>query len=404
MSVNKSIPRLPDEIAIEIFRNRVLTPLDLANCALASRRWVEPVRELLYESIKVVVMEDLGSSVEDEDSDEQQEEEDVLEMAYSNATWRLLRSLLENKEFGKLVRELKVSFEQNYDSRHYPDHSAVATTPSQALSTFLCLAPKTTQVTLKGHHPDTVDTLRKLARYKNIEGLSVRSAEYAEVDLIAEELGHLRRLEVWHLPKDRPTQLGSFPSNLDTLVLLGGRPESLLALLSPNTATLRSLTININAALDVTYSKFPQLSSLTLCCLLGKLDGAMENEVSTNHFKFWQSLCDSPSLVTLSFKSFNGSQNDHFSSIFSGSSAYPDKSIPTLRTIRFVDYTFLDRIQFLLSSPLAKTLHRVVLPWIWTREAAYGGEMKTRAVVGMCEKSGIQVCAGVEEMSFHYFL
>ncbi|GAA5882332.1 hypothetical protein JCM16303_004076 [Sporobolomyces ruberrimus] len=403
MAVNR-VARLPDELAIEIFKNRVLTAGDLASCALVSRRFTDPVREPLYESVEVVVMEDLGRSAEDEDSDEQEEEEELLETAYWTASFRLLNTLMGNARLAELVKKLQVTVEASYDSRHYPDHSAVATTPIQALSTFLRLAPQIKHVMLNGPFPDKLDVLQKLVRHKNIEGLCLRVAGDAEVDFIARELGHLRQLEVSHLRTDTSTRLPEYPANLNTLTVLNCRPSLLLPLLFTNSSTLRSLSIDINAALSVTYSEYPQISDLTLNCRCVETDPPRDRrKLFAIQHQFWRSLCDSPSLVTLSFKSRDPLPNDDFTSIFYSGSRCPYKPIPTLRTVRFIDYTFLDRVQLILSSALAQTLYRIILPYTWTLEAAYGGDMKTRAVVGMCEESGIQVCAGPYQSSFHHY-
>ncbi|GAA5882336.1 hypothetical protein JCM16303_004077 [Sporobolomyces ruberrimus] len=345
-------------------------------------------------------MEDLGQYKEDGDSGDEEEEDRVqFEPAYSRPTWQLLRSLLERPSLGELVKELDF-FSCEVFSEGCTDgyHTAVATTPNLAVSTFLRLTPNARKVRLHSTSARLTEVLPTLSRYRNIKSLSIGELREEEFDHVAGSLGHLRHLEAPCFGVTTPFgRSRKYPTGFETLSFRYGDGRLSLPFLVANSSSLRSLTLSVTASLDIAYSDFPQLSSLTLCAGSGRLDpGVQQREINSSHRKFWESLCKSPSLVTLSLESHMSSlsPNDHFTSIFCGSTLWPEKSIPTLRTIRFREDAALDRIRFLLLSPLAKTLHRIILPATWTRQEPNEASMKTRAVVGMCEGSGIEVFYG----------
>ncbi|GAA5882320.1 hypothetical protein JCM16303_004069 [Sporobolomyces ruberrimus] len=199
MSVNRSNSRLPDELIIEIFRNRVLASWDLANCALVSRRYVKPVRRFLYECVEVVVMEDLGLAEGSDYEEPGAQEGSRLDMAYSEMTWSLLKALMGNRTLGLLIKELDFQVEDHYTGCDDEDHSPVATTPIHALSTFIRLAPNVKKVKYGGPYVDVREALRKLCPFKGVASLTIPVIGTPEFDYMTKNLVHLRHLETFHL-------------------------------------------------------------------------------------------------------------------------------------------------------------------------------------------------------------
>lgn len=249
--VDTLVTRLPNELILEILRNRVLRPRDLVNCALVSRCYLDAVRERLYQSVQILAMKDW------EDATSEDGEEEAERMELSTETYKLTRSLVENPRLGKLVRELRFRVGGGYGSRAELLHSTVAITPDATILTFLQLAPDVDKVQLDLTWPVSLDTLAVMSSQENVKNLIIASLCEDEVRYVVENLAHLQHLEVWTfrepLPQERPDGLNS----LKTLTSLCCRDHvrgQQLPLLTSSSSILRRLQANTFVTRDIQYS------------------------------------------------------------------------------------------------------------------------------------------------------
>ncbi|GAA6021292.1 hypothetical protein JCM11491_005793 [Sporobolomyces phaffii] len=394
--------RLPDELLLEVLRDAALDRSDLAHCALLSRRYLDPVRELLYDKIDVdmVVFYD-GNEVASE----------VDECQYARQGWAILRTLKENDHLAQMVRSISFELDQFLRSVTPEDRFSekVDSTCSLTLSTFLRLAPNVTRVALSEGWHRNVNYVKVLARHPNVVELDVAEFGFDEIRLVQSELPHLKALriaDIFEGDVDPGTEQCDVQlANLETLELkryLG----SLIEFPRANAANLRDLSIDVDVALDLDFSQFPKLERLHLDEGYLPANGTPTdwNPLRIRVEKFWKSLAEAKALTTLSIA---GPEWDPaLERCFSRQLVHLEDrvaAIATLRTVRFPNGDLcvsgtpggdvvLDRANSILASPLTSHVRRVVLP------ARYGRENRTpldagaaNAIVAICAAKGIEV-------------
>lgn len=343
--------RLPDELIMEVFKSG-LDIWDLFNCSLVSRKFVEGVNLLLYNRISITVYQGQSQRAEEDD--------DLARCEYSAETWELLRSLMDHSKLRQLVESIEfVSY--SLFLRNEPDEPVLETTPRIALSTLLRLCRNVKKVEFVDVWRISTVELKVIKQLIVIEDLSMRGVRVEDAEFISKQLPQLKRFHASTFPDPFPSSLHlpqtvTYPSNLRSLSLLSGPFQFHRALVSANYSTLQQLSISVDVARRLDYEQLTQLRTLEL----EDTDGPTQQPSYTVGVEFWTSLSKSPSLRCLVLS--GDRYSDGYEAILFG----PNKvcfytSIPTLKTIRFGDGVYLDRVNLLLSGPIGATLHQVVV-------------------------------------------
>ncbi|GAA5966712.1 hypothetical protein JCM3765_007608 [Sporobolomyces pararoseus] len=382
--MSTSTPRLPDELITEVFRNQTLSLQDLSACCLLSKRFLSTGQRLLYEEISVR----MGRIHDGEGADGRDR------IGYSRTTWKLLKTLVDNKHLAQFIR--KITFCQDQAEEEIIE-GLLETTPDSAIANFLRFAPLVREIAFDAFWSRTRQSLDLISQFKSVEGLKFSKTSEEEVSYIAQVLPDLKFFNSDHIefnPRGPRGVTTVLPARLEVLEIYEGDPDFKAALVSTNSSTLRKLQVGLEVALRLDYAKLSALSELTIDntprVLLDEPDIA-----SRNSSEFFDSLSKSPSLRTLSF-SPSAFYFQYEYCIFPGTYARPEdglkKPIATLRTIRFEQDVSLDRCNSVLSGPFAENLHRLVVP---SELVSLGADPlsknKLTAIVGMCESRGIEV-------------
>ncbi|GAA5916361.1 F-box protein [Sporobolomyces salmoneus] len=367
--------QLPNELVIEIFRNRVLSRHDLFNCALVSRRFRDPVNEILYSHLEIDIhMLDDG----------QQEGEDTV-WAWSARGWELLRTRVECPDFTQHIRSLYFDIEWGgYKSDARKRTVTPFTTPAIAFSTIVRAARK----------------LEKITRL-TLEDADLESTGYDFLAKFKPELTHLKcrclhpgQIERDHLKKLEVLDFVFGPS--------WGRLDMKLDCVLASTSTLRILRTDIDVAIHLDYSLFPRLVELDLIGAVEEADpDAFFGELATQCSKFWQSLSKSPSLHTLSLSFTYGYAYDRVLYRLPEIRESLRGPVSTLQTLRFnndthLDLLNLDLMNIILSSKYFETVRAVVLPWLFREETATEEQRNQVRFVAIASK-GREVVFATEE-------
>jgi len=378
-----SYQRLPDELIAEVFRNETLSCRDLFHCSLVSSKFVETVNRCLYEQILV--------EMDDRSVNEWEGDEDLILSNYTVTSWKLLRTLVEQKHLAGYVREVQF----DYTSRKKPGEaqSGLPATQPQVLHTFLLLGSNIRSVIFKHNWGLTFGLIRILKYHKGVIGLAVVFMSPEEEEYCAKHLPHLKRLQVEDLlypPEGRNVEFKS----LEKLNLfMGVKAVTDFPSFSTSCSTFRSLDISLQLALQLDYSQFPALHSLTLGDGYGFNDQMTTSDSRSKARKFWKTLCRSPSLRILGFKDDEFKPNFE-KALFQESSDIRGliKPIPTLRSIRFEEEVPVERAYTLLTGPLSTTLRSVVVPSALARpDADLASTNKLGAVAFWCQARGIEL-------------
>ncbi|GAA5986542.1 hypothetical protein JCM5350_001366 [Sporobolomyces pararoseus] len=378
--------RLPDELVIEVFRNSVLSNNDLANCSLVARRFVEKVRLSLYGDIFIFLacIESTGG----DNNEGRSQFEDRYE--YDSASRKLLRTLLDEPGIGRLV--FRITFFNLDFQTIRSDSPGLETTPLTALSTFLRLTPQLRIINLGWYWPHPVASLKIIRRYQGITELTLSVVEDEQIDIIARGFPNLKRLRLrlYHVGMSAATNSFQIPQNLETIDITHGYLQPQVLLVSSNATTLRRLFVEVQLAAELDFTTFPALEALVLRS--NAPNSAVTSGLNRKRTRLWNSLCQAPSLHSLTF--INSSRPSAFDTLLFVSSdceplSGPLKPIPTLKQIRFSGSVHLNQANILLSGPLGTTLNRVCVhglpPIIRTEE-----KNKIKFVEMICKEKGIE--------------
>ncbi|GAA5966713.1 hypothetical protein JCM3765_007609 [Sporobolomyces pararoseus] len=388
MNPSNSAANLPDELILQIFRNKHLSPCDLARCSLLSRRFVDSARKWLYETVNLGIFH--GSAHHEEG-----QEPIFPDPEFTLASWKLMRTLTDSPEIASYVREIVLGG----GITPQEPRLTIKTTARLALENILRLTPKTKKLKFGRSWSFGLNELEIIRNYQNLEELSVLVLREEAIDILGEHLPHLTFLQAVQVAP-RPASEKRFKS-LRTFETSCPHPEILPSFIIPSCTTLRKLRLPLQTAALVDFSQLPALHTFIL--QLHDPSGVTARTprfVAAGESKaFWTALARSPSLRTLVLDSPRHS--DHFEAALFGTSdgrrsgtgsGGPTESIPSLRTLEFQDDFLLDRANSLLASPLSKTLIRLVVPAapINPEDSSFHAG-QVRAVVGMCEAKGIEV-------------
>lgn len=382
-------PRLPDELILEIFRNKSLSTGDLAILCLITRRFLNQVRRSLYESVLVYLAEERQEVHSDSDSDNDSSDRIV----YTLRSWQLLRTFQDSPNLAALVDHLHFHFEIVW----HRDSVVTGVVASQKVAclTFLRLARRTSKISASrfesnAHLQDAIGKTRKCR--ERITHLDVDTSQGLAFPSLSTLLPNLLHLKIDSLQ----------PRILDLPIFQGlvsldiGNSNSILEytpfLLSAR-STLRQLRINLSILIEISgsndLSDFPALIFLHVY-RSGKPAGIDSLTRIEHVLDFWKSICRSTSLRTLSF---SGSTYDYYELVlFSHELALTGiKNLNTLNTIRFEGNVPVDRLAAILGWPMFPALRRIVLPTKVREDEAATRQRKILAVSAMCEGTGIEV-------------
>ena len=353
-SHNRSTPlsKLPNELLIKIFRDNSLSHSDLASLSLVSRQFLDRVRQDLYESIYVNLVEaPSGGSVPP---------------WFTNTlrTWRLLRTVQDHPQLAALVQTIRFS-RRDKDSS-YQTHSGgtggIPTTPRLAFLTFLRLAQNVRRLesTIFDSSRDLQDAWNEVGNCSTITALALESTNGLDLDSLFHQLPNLSHLGFAFL-RDPILEIGAFKQlnsfdTQDPVADLNFTPFG-----SSNLPALRNLRMSLDTLIELSVSfdasEFPHLKKLGVRrgVRMARLS-TVEKEENVN--KFWDFVCSLPALETLSFD--GSTYGTCEAELFNADLGLP--VIRTLRSIRFEDNLSLDRISSMLEWPLMSTIQRVVFP------------------------------------------
>ncbi|GAA5916358.1 F-box protein [Sporobolomyces salmoneus] len=361
--------RLPDELIIDIFRNRVLSRTDLSQCALVSRRFVEPVNEILYSHLDVVITRYWHySDMNDDDA--------LLE--WSEKSWKLLRTLMDNSKLATYIESIHFAVEGKicHGGGMKSRTPGLLTTPFLAFATLVRLgARKLKEISFGSNWIPIGEELKVVAEFDTIKNLRLdyNTLKPVDYEFLARQIPHLKELccDSIKVPDIASVHLTRLEV-IEVRHLRWGLPWNFKFLLA-NRSTLRILRVNLDFALEINYSLFPELIELELFepddvqGLFFTTDQKRE-ELQSRCQKFWESLSRSPRLSTLSLSSMY-EDSDYGSALFTQTNPSM-RPIPTLKTLRFNDEIYLDWTNLILSSTIASTIHTVVLPEWYAPESA----------------------------------
>lgn len=132
MTTAHTLARLPDELIVEIFRQKILSRSDLRNCALVSRRYTEAAQRGLFEEVDIMIVQHYYGVPNPGLT---------LKTKYAKQTWSLLKSLVDNERLAHSVRNLRFEIEKERGFGTDEVAMPLRTTPLLTLSTFLDVAP-----------------------------------------------------------------------------------------------------------------------------------------------------------------------------------------------------------------------------------------------------------------------
>ncbi|GAA5986545.1 hypothetical protein JCM5350_001367 [Sporobolomyces pararoseus] len=386
-----TLPRLPDELIIEVFRSECLEESDLFNCSLVSRKFVEAASELLYRHISITIFEGQPESESESESEEEEDDDDndVFRCEYSHRTWKLLRTLMDHSKLKQLVQSIKFTY---YGPNKELGETALETSPSLAISSFLRLCRNVKKVEFDDGWVHSIVQLKLIKQLVRVENLVMEEMTVEEAEFINRQLTQLQNLHASTFPytspaSPNPNQIVRYPSNLRSLSLLGGPFQLHKAFVSTNYSTLQQLWIPIDVARRLDYEQLSQLHTLRL----ENSYGPRERPLHYIGTKFWTSLSKSRSLRCLIL--FGGKYSDGYEEVLFGpNQVHSTTSIPTLKTIRFGEGVYLDRVNLLLSGPIGATLHQVV---VWEYFVEKDRDVFTKNTFnflsGICQERGIEV-------------
>ncbi|GAA5951328.1 hypothetical protein JCM3765_002445 [Sporobolomyces pararoseus] len=356
MSTITAAQRLPDELLLEIFRSAVYTPRELSRLALVSKRYLDSVRKLLYDTVYLDLLQ--------EEAPPQGATGYVLDFP----TPDLLETLESCPHLAALVCHVECWIHPEMESSEDEDpedqwlkssNEGEGTTFNTALESILRLTPNVTALTFgEGFYvqEDWEEFVRKYTpNLRRIQACYISPRELKEV---SETLEFLR---VWQF--DLSDENALEPITLPKLTHLDIDCERLertdIEFLDSVFSNLRVLKVNIEIAATLDFSRMPHLEYLHLYNVSYQGRQPPNREVQNRRASsLWKSLQLSPSLQTLSLESFR--YNDEWEeNLFS--SLQPEESIPTLISLRFTDKWPLDRIARILDKKLSSTLRRIVL-------------------------------------------
>ncbi|GAA5833733.1 hypothetical protein JCM5353_008047 [Sporobolomyces roseus] len=368
-----SISRFPDELVIEIFRDQCFSTRDLTRLALVSRRFLPSVQRSLYVSVTLAL-----APLEEED-------DEGPDLAYTVKSWKLLKVLEEHEHLASLVDEVRYMHEW---TRKHDDTriSRIVTTFENALASFLRLARNTTSFSAYEAVPPGNSYLEIIANYgPQITKLKNPFCTCANRRGSTETTRKITHLTVWQVSSSLPEEV-IFP-NLTYLDLQAEDLERVqIHFFDPVFPKLEVLKVNVAIAVTLDYSTMPHLHYLHLYANDSSLICLPETP------DFWYTLSRSPSIRTLSFDCLPF-RNGFETHIFNYGLGW-DALIPSLRTIRFDREIRLDRAQFIFRQKLSSTLTRFVVTSSrenGVRPVGSHREREIRALVGLCEGTGIQV-------------
>lgn len=180
------LPRLPDELLHQIFSEKSLRCKDLASLALVSRRFLEPVRLCLYESIPIELMEVYNGRHE------------LQQTFYGLPSWQLLRTAVDYPGLAALIKGLyfeRARWRLAHEDSEKPD-VGIVTTARMALTEFLRLAPNVNTVSAKGFegYHNVLGAFIDFKNHSQITKLKLHSMQPAQGVSISREFVNLRHL------------------------------------------------------------------------------------------------------------------------------------------------------------------------------------------------------------------
>jgi hypothetical protein len=379
-----NLSRLPDELIIDIFRNRILSRGDLYNCCLVSRRFTKEVNECLYEEVAIILSAEVGGT----ETGQGMLRSTGSRTRYSVKSWRLIRTLVDKPELARHVRTVYfVTWDRDDDEGE--ESRTVDTTETLAWSTTLDLAMNLKSIDLGRWFPSNLDW-NPIKLHQTLNRLELTLVSPEVLQFIAQHLPRIKHL-TGMLDADGSTPL--LPKGLESLNLYAFHNVLETSLVLANCSTLRSLEIPLEVGLDLDFSLFPNLDALHLGSATNS-SSVSKTEARSSGRKLWDSLPKAPSLRTLSFDDckYGGAYEEALFPSVKYPPGGPSKAIPALRTIRFRGNIILDRANILLTRPIATTLQRVLIPSTMLRESA-GPLLTNRAefVMAICKKKGIEV-------------
>lgn len=380
-----SLPRLPDELILEILRDQALSQGDLAALSLLSRRFLDQVRRFLYETVNIVVVDEhVEYGIDGLDG------ETSMQLVYSKRTWRLLRTMQDSPKLAALVDHLRFRSDISWISER--EIGGIATSPRVAYSTFLRLARKATKVS--AHDSRRLqETILQSANCKHITYLDIDHPADVSLARLSDLLPNLNHLKLGTLP----TALPDAPlfRRLSSLSICSSTATLLEApFLLSTRFTLRRLRVNLNIliALSRTHSlsDFALLDYLHVYTATMPVTSANSDTEYTQIVSFWSLICRSTSLRTLSFdgRTFNSYEYGLF---YCQLLQIGVRDLDTLQTIRFENDIPVDRLAAILGWSEFPALRYIVLPVNTFKEEVDTRRRKVAAVTAMCEGTGIEV-------------
>ncbi|GAA5991569.1 hypothetical protein JCM5350_002619 [Sporobolomyces pararoseus] len=378
--------RLPDELIMEIFRSEVYNHRELPSLALVSKRYLNSVRKLIYDTVYLEIMQ------------EEDPPEGASGFVLDFPTPNLMETLETCPHLAALVRDIECQVfpepmekedEHPQDRWLWSGNEGEGTTMGTALEGILQLTPNVTTLTFaEGYDVQATwaDLVRKYTpNLRKIQACSISPQELKEVSNTLEFLrvrdfgvleGLIERLE---LPK--LTHL-----DIDSERLVRNEVD----FLTPVFRNLRVLKVNVEIAATLDFDQMPHLEFLHLYNVdyWDRLPPS-KSHIYSSASSLWKSLQLSPSLRTLGLES-KPYAREWEDNLFSHGRL--SKSIPTLTSLRFTDNWPLDRIASILgwNKKLSSTLERMVLnTYLNYKNPSKMREL--RAVKALCQDHQIEV-------------